>query len=334
MQFSVIHVAVAAIIDDQGRVLLARRPDHVHQGGLWEFPGGKLEPGESVTEALGRELQEELGIIPASQRPLLSIRHDYADSSVLLDVWRVDAFTWMDEVDATTGSRDIGREGQALRWVAIQDLPGIDFPAANHAIVNALRLPASYLITPDPGSDQEYYLQQLERVLQSGIKLARFRAWQLDGPAYLDLACQVVALCHHYQARCLLSCDDAETAATIISMTAADGLHVSSHQLMALSRRPLGRQLWMAASCHNQDEIEQACRVGADFITLSPLKPTHSHPHVRAMGWEQFRALAEQASMPVYVLGGVNEQDIEVCWWHGGQGIAAIRSLWERTNNI
>jgi len=334
MQYSVIHVAVAAIIDNQGRVLLARRPDHVHQGGLWEFPGGKLESGESVSEALARELQEELGIIPASQRPLLSIRHDYQDRTVLLDVWRVDAFTWMDEVDTTNGGRDIGREGQALRWVATQDLPGMDFPAANHAIVNALRLPASYLITPDPGNDQKQYLQQLERVLHGGIKLARFRAWQLDGPAYLELACQVVALCHDNQARCLLSCDDPETAATIIGMSGADGLHVSSHQLMALSRRPLGSQLWMAASCHNQDEIEQACRVGADFITLSPVKPTHSHPQVQPMGWEQFRTLAEQASMPVYALGGVTEQDIEVCWWHGGQGIAAISSLWEWTKNL
>jgi len=333
MQDSIVHVAVAAIIDDQGRVLLARRPDHAHQGGLWEFPGGKLASGESVSAALVRELREELGIVPISQRPLLRIRHDYQDKSVLLDVWRVDAFTGMGDTIAVDGSHGVGREGQALRWVVPQALPGINFPAANRAIVNALRLPDRYLITPGPGEDQARYLQQLELVLQRGIKLVRLRAWWLDGLAYQSLAGRVVALCHDYQAQCLLSCDNLETAAAVIGATAADGLHLSCRQLMTLSQRPVVGQVWIAASCHHTVEVEQACSVGVDFITLSPVQVTRSHPHEQPMGWEHFRNLTERATMPVYALGGLNEYDIEPCWQYGGQGVAAISSLWDRKSD-
>ena len=88
-----VHVAAAAIFDDRGRVLISRRPAHLHQGDLWEFPGGKLEPGESVESALHRELYEELGICVQAARPLIRVLHDYHDKSVLLDVWRVDNFT-------------------------------------------------------------------------------------------------------------------------------------------------------------------------------------------------------------------------------------------------
>jgi 8-oxo-dGTP diphosphatase len=87
-----LEVAAAAVFDSQGRVLIARRPENVHQGGLWEFPGGKVEPGEAVEQALARELWEELGIRPTRYRRLIRIPHHYPDRSVLLDVWRVEAF--------------------------------------------------------------------------------------------------------------------------------------------------------------------------------------------------------------------------------------------------
>ena len=87
-----IHVAAAAIHDQNGHVLLSRRAPDSHQGGLWEFPGGKLEPGESVASALRRELQEELDIQVSEHHPLIRVRHDYADRRVLLDVHKVTAW--------------------------------------------------------------------------------------------------------------------------------------------------------------------------------------------------------------------------------------------------
>ena len=125
----VVHVAVGVLIDDGGRVLITRRANDAHQGGLWEFPGGKVEVGESVLEALDRELQEELGTAVLSSEPLLEVRHDYADKSVLLDIHRVTE--WRNEPR--------GLEGQPLAWVGIADLDAYEFPAANVAIVEKLK---------------------------------------------------------------------------------------------------------------------------------------------------------------------------------------------------
>jgi 8-oxo-dGTP diphosphatase len=123
-----VHVAVGVIRNQQQQILLALRPDDVHQGGLWEFPGGKVEPAETIQQALARELEEELGITPTQVQPLIEIHHDYPDKSVFLDVWWVDAFSGEPE----------GREGQPVRWVPIDELPAYDFPEANQPIVAAI----------------------------------------------------------------------------------------------------------------------------------------------------------------------------------------------------
>ena len=123
-----VHVAVGVISDGGDKVLIARRAEHLHQGGLWEFPGGKVEAGETVEQALTRELQEELAISISAFEPLLAIAHDYQDKSVLLDVWWISSFS----------GEPSGRQGQPLRWAAITELRQLDFPAANKAIVNAL----------------------------------------------------------------------------------------------------------------------------------------------------------------------------------------------------
>ena len=124
-----LHVAVGVILDSHQNILLALRPNSSHQGGLWEFPGGKVEAGESVEQALARELLEELGIHMTACRPLLEVKHDYADKSVLLDVWWVDSFQGQPE----------GKEGQPIEWVTPQNIEQYDFPQANQAIVAAVR---------------------------------------------------------------------------------------------------------------------------------------------------------------------------------------------------
>lgn len=123
-----VHVAVGVVSDGARSILIARRALDAHQGGLWEFPGGKVEPGETVQQALQRELLEELAIDVRRCEPLLAIEHDYADKSVLLDVWWVDAFDGEPQ----------GREGQPLRWADVGELGGFDFPQANVPIVAAI----------------------------------------------------------------------------------------------------------------------------------------------------------------------------------------------------
>ncbi len=127
-----LHVAAGVIVGPDGRILIAERATHRHQGGLWEFPGGKVEAGETAQSALARELWEELNIHVASARPLIQIRHRYPDKSVLLDVWRVESFS----------GEPHGREGQPLAWVEPEGLLEYAFPAANVPIVTAARLPA------------------------------------------------------------------------------------------------------------------------------------------------------------------------------------------------
>ena len=126
---SQVHVAVGVILDDHNRVLISRRADDAHQGGLWEFPGGKVEAGESLLEALARELREELDIHVNDSEPLLEISHDYSDKSVLLDVHVVRGF----------GGKPRGLENQPLAWVPASQLSDYQFPEANVPIVDAVQ---------------------------------------------------------------------------------------------------------------------------------------------------------------------------------------------------
>ncbi len=126
-----IHVAAGVILNSERQVLLALRPKDKHKGGLWEFPGGKVEAGETVQAALARELLEEINLVVFESRPFLVIDHDYGDKQVTLDVWLVTRF----------GGEPHGSEGQEIAWVNIADLHRYQFPEANTAIVAALCRP-------------------------------------------------------------------------------------------------------------------------------------------------------------------------------------------------
>ena len=175
-----IHVMAAVIRDAERRILIAKRPNDAHQGGLWEFPGGKLEPGESRLEALQRELSEELGITVQQARPLIDLQHNYPDKHIRLDVWEVSEFT---------GTAH-GAEGQPVQWVTEQQLPSYDFPAANQPIVAAARLPQRYLITPDCTAVE--LLQGIEHAIDAGIRLIQLRQTQLDTQGYRALCKDVL----------------------------------------------------------------------------------------------------------------------------------------------
>ncbi len=314
MSQSVVSVVAAAVFDDEGRVLITRRADDAHQGALWEFPGGKLEAGEDARSALQRELMEEVGIHITVMRPLICVRHDYVDKSVLLDVWRVNGF----EGEA------YGREGQPLRWIVPEALADCDFPAANVPIVRAVQLPDAYLITPDLGEmPPADFLRHLELRLQAGIRLVQLRAKSLGESEYVQLAREAAALCHCHGARLLLNADAVQVAAA-----GADGVHLSSGALRTCQARPLAAGL-VAASCHDADELARAAAIGADFALLSPVAATASHPDIEPLGWARFSERVAPAPLPVYALGGMGPDDIETAWAHGGQGVAAIRALWE-----
>ncbi len=314
MTSSLIHVAVGVVRNGRGEILIARRPPHVHQGGLWEFPGGKLETGESVQQALARELDEELGIQVDRLQPLIRIPHAYADRRVLLDVWQTDSFR----------GQAMGREGQPIRWVSKDALERFSFPRANHAIIRALQLPDRYLVSGDY-RDMDDFGFRLGQALQRGIRLLQFRDRHCSHEDLRQRVPLMLARCHRVGARLLLNGARPE----LVMALAADGLHLTSAQLHDYTHRPLGKQYLLAASVHDQAQLQQALKLEVDFVVISPVQATVSHPGAAVLGWEGFAALAAAATVPVYALGGMEEKHIPLARQHGGQGIAAIRALWE-----
>lgn len=307
----VLHIAVGVLRTPQG-VLLSQRRAGTHGAGEWEFPGGKVEPDEDVRGALARELAEELGIQVTDARPLIRVRHRYAERTVLLDTWLVEHYRGAAQ----------SREGQRLAWVAADQLPRWPLMAADGPIVTAVRLPDTYLFTGD-FADARDAEQRLEAALDRGVRLMRLRAPHLDNAAYEALAARLVARCHHRGARCLL-----DRSAPMVRRLGADGLHLTGAALQRCARRTLPHGLWLAASCHGDHDLHRAQAVGADFAVLSPVAPTRSHPQAAALSWERFRAWVEAVNLPVYGLGGLGLDARSAAWTAGAQGIAAISALW------
>ena len=310
---SEVHVAAAVIRDEQRRVLIARRADKQHQGGLWEFPGGKLEAGEDARTALIRELEEELAIRVTRARPLIQVRHAYPDKQVLLDVWEVSQFS----------GEPRGVEGQPLEWVAPKQLADYAFPAANQAIVSAARLPERYLITSD-GLTPDALRDGIRLAVASGIQLVQLRAPKMFSVEYRDLALDVQGLCAG-KAQLML-----KGPLEWLGDFPAAGWHLTSEQLRkyAAAGRPFPQSRWLAASCHNAEELALAAQMGVDFVTLSPVQPTQSHPETDALGWAAVSELLCGFNRPAYLLGGLDAQDLPHAWQAGAQGVAAIRGFW------
>lgn len=310
----IVHVAVGVIIGKDGTILIAKRPDKTHQGGLWEFPGGKVEQGETLFDALKRELYEELAINTIATEPLIKIRHDYGDKIVLLDVHKVIQFS----------GEPKGNEGQPIAWVAPENLHQYEFPAANRPIITAINLPSRLLIT---GAFEELtdFSARLEFALKRGISLVQLRMRDADlTSSFIDSAYE---LCEQYSATLLINTDP-EKYTNIASQKNKLGLHLNSKNLLRCDVRPVENHVLLSASCHNQIELEHAQKVGVDFVCVSPVLTTQSHPEQHAMGWAAFEKFVEKATIPVFALGGMKETDLPVALKRGAQGIAAISEWW------
>ncbi len=317
-----IEVVAAVIRRADGAVLLSLRRPEQHQGGLWEFPGGKRSPEESPLTALARELHEELGISidPARVRPLVQLTHHYPDKSVRLTVWEV--FDW--------AGMPLGREGQEVAWVMPQALGELALPAANYRILAAATLPRACLVTPEPDPvDTAAFLDALETSLSGGIRLVQLRVKSLGLAELLPLAQAVVARCHQYGARVLINAP-ASLPAALLETLGADGLHLPSHLLHQYRERPVRRGQLLSAACHDVDDIHQASRLGVDLGLLGPVLPTPSHPGQSGLGWDVAAALGRHADFPLFALGGQGPRTVDAALSAGFHGVAAITALWNQ----
>ena len=314
---NIVHVAVAVIQDSHGQYFIAKRPQKSHQGGLWEFPGGKIENNETVVEALRRELLEEVGITLVQASPLIQIHHNYSDKSVLLDVWCIDKFT----------GKAFGKESQETCWINKSEFSLYDFPAANLPIIKAIQLPDKYMITGEFEGKEEL-LARVQSGLKKGIKLVQFRAHNLNEENYFNYAKQIYAVCEKENTILLLN-TSIENYKKHKAHQFSHGLHLTTKEIESFSHDLLENDLLIATSIHNQEELISAENNDFDFVVLSPVNKTRTHPDTTPLGWAAFKQIAMKAHVPVYALGGMQEQDLKKSKDNGAQGIAAIGEFWD-----
>jgi 8-oxo-dGTP diphosphatase len=299
-----LDVVAAIMRDADGRVLLARRPEHKHQGGRWEFPGGKVEQGEALDHALARELDEELGIQVQTCQPFMTVDHHYPDLHVRLHFREV--LGWQ--------GAPHGCEGQAVEWFAIEQLAALEFPAANRPVVKALQLSDFVLVLPDVLPDDINV--RLDAAIQRGCRVIYLRSTRHVS----EQAIALVQRCRQQGALTLVRNDLA-----LMHALGADGLHLSAAVAREMATRPAVK--WLSLACHDEEEIATAARLRADMLLLSPVNLTSTHPQATALGWQQFSALATGQPCAVYALGGVGPDDLLIARQHGARGVAGIRAF-------
>ena len=293
------------------RVLLAQRPPGKAYAGYWEFPGGKVEPGETLEAALARELAEELGIAITAPCRWITRVFEYPHATVRLNFFRV--FAWQGEPHP--------HEGQVFSWQRPDAVEVAPLLPANFPIVKALTLPPVLGISHAESLGVDSFLARLDVALADGLRLIQLRDKALPDEARLQLACETVRRAHRHGARVLVngSLDFARAAG-------ADGVHLDSAAAAKLAARPDCD--WVGVSCHDGAELAHAAALGADFALLSPVLPTLTHPGAPTLGWDTFAALAAASPIPVYGLGGLERGDIALAQSHGAHGVALLRGAW------
>jgi 8-oxo-dGTP diphosphatase len=315
----IIDVAVAILQrkkeGGQSEFLLASRPQGKGWAGWWEFPGGKIEVGESAEHALARELKEELGIKPTTTQQWITRLFDYPATNdspaktVNLHFYFVDA--WEGELTP--------RENQELSWQSAAHLTVAPVLPANAPIIKSLALPPVYVITNLAELGEQVFFATLKNQLDRGLRLIQVREKQLSKDQFMKFAAQVIELAQPYGAKVLIS-EDIGLAREL----GAHGVHLPSQALLILKMKPAG--LMVTASCHNVIELAHAQLLDLDFVVLSPVKSTLSHPEAEPLGWQKFAELAKNITLPIYALGGMSLNDLPVALSYGARGIAFQRS--------
>lgn len=307
----IVDVVAAVILQPDGRFLLARRPEGKPYAGYWEFPGGKVEAGESLAHALKRELHEELGIEVEQAWPWLVRHFDYEHASVKLHFFRVVA--WHGEAH--------GKESQLLEWQVPGAVRVAPLLPANGPILRALELPPLLAISQVESLGEAVFMARMEAALARGLRLIQIREKTLPAAALESVARQMVTLAHAHGARVVIN-----TESGLGKSVGEDGVHLPGAALMALDARPPAGLV--GASCHSAAELARAAQLGLDYVQLSPVLPTLTHPGAETLGWDGFMRLIRDYPLPVYALGGMGLDELDTARQKGAHGIAMLRASW------
>ena len=303
------------------RVLLSKRLPGKHLADHWEFPGGRVEPGESRHAALARELHEELGITIEASQPWCSLTHAYPEKTVHLHIHRVSHFHGV----------PAGCEGQVIEWVAWRKVAHRPMPPADQALLKVFGMaPVAWVAPPaSDNNDTSAALADWRRGLAEikNTPWARQPWWLVWTMPVTDeraqaAAKQAIALAHRAGHRPLLAGSPAKAQAL-----GASGVYLDQAAATRMAKRPAGLE-WVGVACDGAAGLASATALGADFATLSPLRRAQVSPERDGLGGAQFQALIASAGLPVLALGGVGWTDVSWARSLGAFGVAGIHSLW------
>ncbi|MEW5770861.1 MAG: Nudix family hydrolase [Pseudomonadota bacterium] len=310
MSEGVLEVAAAVIERPDGAFLMASRPEGKAYAGWWEFPGGKVEAGETAREALARELHEELGIEVREAWPWLNRSYVYPHAHVMLRFFRVTA--WAGEPQP--------REGQRFAWTHAARPEVEPILPANGPILKGLRLPLEYAISAASDLGEAEFLRRLEWRLAHGLRLLQLREKALSASALARLAGEVAARCREHGALLVVNGDVA------LAERLGAGVQLPAAQLMSTTARPPLE--WVGASCHDPAELARAAALELDWALLSPIQATASHPGAAPLGWGTLAAWLRDYPVPVFALGGLDAGDLARARALGAHGIAQRGGAW------
>lgn len=311
-EVGLLDVAVGVLTRPDGRFLLTQRPSGKPMAGYWEFPGGKLEVGESVFAALVREFREELGLEVIEAVPWVQRIFSYPHAKVRLHYWRI--LVWQGVAH--------GREGQILSWETVGHADGKPWLPGALPLKRWLLLPSWYAISNATGEGHVQFLRHLDAALaQQQISFLQLREKSLESDVFKRLFQEVQARTREHGIHLLVNSAHPERYWHM-----ADGVHYTTAALLTLEDRP--QVPWCAASCHDEMSLMRVGQIGLDFAVLGPVKQTPSHPDSPSLGWERFCNIVQNGAVPVYALGGLERADLAEAMRHGAQGVAAIRASW------
>ncbi len=306
-----VDVAAGVLIRPDGRFLLASRPVGKPYASYWEFPGGKVEPGEAIAAALARELHEELGIDIGMAYPWVVRVFDYPHALVRLHFFRV--FDWRGELHA--------REHQDFGFFSTSNLPEGPLLPATIPVLRWLALAPIYAISAAAQLGRELFLRRLESALARGLTLLQFREPALDDADAAVLFTEVRDRVRAAGAMLLVNSRHQRAL-----WESADGVHLTAADLATLKQRP--ELEWVAASVHSSPEIEHAAQLQLDFVTLGAIRITATHPSRPPLGWKAAARMIADSSVPVYALGGMQLSDLATAMSYGAHGIASLSAVW------
>lgn len=299
MSKPIIDVAIAILLH-KSKVLVGWRQANQHQGNKHEFPGGKVESGETPEQACRREIYEEVGIGLKNWYVFDIIRHEYDDIIVNLHLFH--AYVPDELIDLVQ---------QPWSWYSRDQLANLKFPKANAAILERLQWPHFIRISEElatlPKQEGLLYLRIEERALVS-----------IEQQLKVLTDTQIDKLIVNFEIWLQLDSTLQEKIKTI---------HLKQSQLMNFRKEELLIGKRLIAACHDVVSLQYAQHIGCDAVFLSPVNSTETHPNAKALGWEGFAALAKQSDVPIFALGGVAPTDLEQAQKHHAYGLAGIRKF-------